>query len=542
VENLRTRSALRLLAGFAAIVPLTACGDEKKGSPGYAARDGSRADVQYEAAGTNAIVVAPPPPVPAGPLAEAENTEAYAHFVENGYVAAAREPRSTFSASVDTAAYSLIRAKINGGELPPKDAVRIADLLNYFEYENHRPKGDAPVWATVELAPCPWNTKHHLLRIGVAATKYDPSQLPARNLVFLVDTSGSMGPANRLPLVKQSLLMLVDTLSPRDRVSLVTYAGESSLRLPPTPGDQKARIRAAIEALSAGGSTNGGGGIETAYAQAAQSFVEHGVNRVVLATDGDFNVGARSQGDLIRLIEEKRRTGVYLTVLGFGMGNLKDANLEKLAHHGDGHYAYVDSMAEAHKLFVEQGGSLVTVARDVKLQVEFNHNRVNAYRLIGYENRLLSNQEFRNDEKDAGDMGSGHTVTALYEIVPAGVTVPLADAGDLKYQAPKDTDAAMTGEWLTFRMRFKDPATDEAKEVSFPVGKDGLRSKGSRDFRFAAAVAAFGLLLRDSPHKGTATWADVRELAAGAGFDPNGHRAEFVELVAKAQQLSGKRD
>jgi Ca-activated chloride channel homolog len=535
VKTLRFRSALRLVAAAALVVPVAAC-DDKKASVGYAPSAGGAYARQADAkmAGES-----PPPP----PAAEkAANTEAYEHFVENTYVAAAREPRSTFSASVDTAAYALIRAKINAGGLPPKDAVRIADMLNYFEYENQRPTGDAPVWATVELASCPWNAKHHLLRIGVAAKKYDPSELPARNLVFLVDTSGSMSPGNRLPLVKQSLLMLVDTLSPRDRVSLVTYAGESSLRLPPTPGDQKARIRAAIEALSAGGSTNGGGGIETAYAQAAQSFIEHGVNRVILATDGDFNVGVRSQGDLIRLIEEKRKTGVYLTVLGFGMGNLKDANLEKIAHHGNGHYAYIDTPAEAHKLFVEQGGSLVTVAKDVKLQVDFNPARVNAYRLVGYENRLLSNQDFRNDEKDAGDMGSGHTVTALYEVVPVGVTVPLADAGESRYQTAVNTPAAKTGEWLTFRMRFKDPATEEAKEVSFPVGKDGLRSTGSRDFRFAAAVAEFGLLLRDSPYKGTATWADVRELATGVGFDPNGHRAEFVELVGQAERLMGKRD
>jgi Ca-activated chloride channel family protein len=368
--------------------------------------------------------------------------------------------------------------------------------------------------------------------------------MPARNLVFLIDTSGSMDAPNRLPLVKRSLGLLIDTLTPQDRVSIVTYAGDASLRLPPTNGDQKGRIRAAVEGLSARGSTNGGGGIEMAYAQAARSFIDGGVNRVILATDGDFNVGVASEGALVRLIEEKRKTGVYLTVLGFGMGNLQDAKLEQLAHHGNGHYAYIDNLDEARKLFADQGGSLVTVAKDVKLQVELNHAKVNAYRLIGYENRLLKNEDFRNDEKDAGDMGSGHTVTALYEVVPAGVEVPAQDAGDLKYQGkPADTAAARTGEWLTFRMRYKDPDSEIPIELAFPLGKDGLRKSGSTDFRFAAAVAGFGLLLRDSEYKGSATWADVREWAADAiGADRKGYRRDFLELLAQAERLTKRAD
>jgi Ca-activated chloride channel family protein len=537
MTSLRSRAALRLLAALALCAPMAACDDKK-----------TVGGARMAPATATGAPFARPEAAPANPNApapeDAPNTENYHHFVENDYIAAAREPRSTFSASVDTAAYSLVRAKIQGGQLPPKDTVRVADLLNYFDYDYANPEGNAPVAATLEMAPCPWNPRHHLLRIALAAKKYAPGEMPARNLVFLIDTSGSMDAPNRLPLVKRSLGLLIDTLAPQDRVSIVTYAGDASLRLPPTNGDQKGRIRAAVEGLSARGSTNGGGGIEMAYAQAARSFIDSGVNRVILATDGDFNVGVASEGALVRLIEEKRKTGVYLTVLGFGMGNLQNAKLEQLAHHGNGHYAYIDNLDEARKLFADQGGSLVTVAKDVKLQVEFNHAKVNAYRLIGYENRLLKNEDFRNDDKDAGDMGSGHTVTALYEVVPAGVEVPAQDAGDLKYQGkPADTAAARTGEWLTFRMRYKDPDSETPTELAFPLGKDGLRKGGSTDFRFAAAVAAFGLLLRDSEYKGSATWADVRDWAADAvGADRKGYRRDFLELLAQAERLTKRAD
>jgi Ca-activated chloride channel homolog len=530
---LRPRSALRLVAAIVCCLPLVAC-DEKKRTAG-----GSPA-----ARGTALAERIHNPNDPRAPAEPEGNTENYQHFFENAYVSAEREPKSTFSASVDTAAYSIVRAKIQSGQLPPKDAIRIADLLNYFDYDYPLPRNGEPVAATLEMAPCPWNSKHHLLRIALAAKKYAPGEMPPRNLVFLIDTSGSMSPSNRLPLVKQSLELLTETLTAQDRVSIVTYAGDASVRLEPISGDQKRRINAAIQGLSAGGSTNGGGGIQMAYTLAARGFVDGGVNRVILATDGDFNVGVSSEGELVHLIEDKRKTGVYLTVLGFGMGNLQDAKLEQLAHHGNGHYAYIDTLDEARKLFHDQGASLATVAKDVKLQVEFNHNRVQAYRLIGYENRLLKNEDFRNDDKDAGDMGSGHTVTALYEIVPPGVSVPLGDAGDLKYQDKRpDTEAATTGEWLTLRMRYKHPDTDAATEIAFPLGKDGLRRNGSPDFRFAASVAAFGLLLRDSEYKGTATWASVEELAKAAlGADRKGYRHDFLDLVGQTQRLSGKRD
>jgi Ca-activated chloride channel homolog len=532
MTTLRPRSALRLVAAVALCAPFTACDDKKTiGGARPAAATGA---AQLAVAETN----------PNAPQGQVPQTENYHHFVENSFVAARTEPRSTFSASVDTAAYSIVRAKINAGQLPPKDAVRVADLLNYFDYDYPKPRGNAPIAATLEMAPCPWNPKHHLLRIALAAKKYAPGEMPPRNLVFLIDTSGSMSGENRLPLVKKSLGLLIDTLTAKDRVSIVTYAGDASLRLGPTPGDQKARIRAAVEGLSAYGSTNGGGGIEMAYAQAAQGFIEGGVNRVILATDGDFNVGISSEGALVRLIEEKRKTGIYLTVLGYGMGNLQDAKLEQLAHHGNGHYAYIDDLDEARKLFADQGGSLAVVAKDVKLQVEFNHTQVNAYRLIGYENRLLKPEDFRDDGKDAGDMGSGHTVTALYEVVPVGVEVPIPDAGNLKYQsASTDTPAAKSGEWLTFRVRYKDPESEAASELAFPLPKEALRKGGSTDFRFAAAVAAFGLLLRDSEYKGTATWAEVQTWAADAlGEDRRGYRRDFVQLVEKAGRLTQHAD
>jgi Ca-activated chloride channel family protein len=535
---LRSRSALRLLTVMALCAPLAACDDKKMAyAPARAAVHGTGA-ARGAAAAAESL-----PGQPVTPNAE-YHTENYHHFVENGYVSAAREPRSTFSASVDTAAYSIIRAKINGGQLPPKDAVRVADLLNYFDYDYPRPKGNAPVAATLEMAPCPWNPEHYLLRIALAAKKYAPGEMPPRNLVFLIDTSGSMADAKRLPLLKKALGLLVDTLTPQDRVSVVTYAGDCHLNLPPTSGDRKQTIKAAIESLSANGCTYGEGGIRLAYEQAATSFIENGVNRVILATDGDFNVGISSEGELVRLIEEKRKTGVYLTVLGFGMDNLQDAKLEMLAHHGNGHYAYIDSLDEARKVFQDQGGSLITVAKDVKLQVEFNHTKVNAYRLIGYENRLLKNEDFRDDGKDAGDMGSGHTVTALYEVVPAGVDISIPDAGDLKYQAkPLDTAAARSGEWLTFRMRYKDPDTDAPSELAFPLGQDALRKSGSTDFRFAAAVAAFGLLLRDSEYKGSATWADVKDWATAAvGEDRRGYRHDFVQLLERSERLTKHTD
>jgi len=472
------------------------------------------------------------------------SAEQYQRFEDNPFkLVRGEDALSTISTAVDTASYSNVRARINEGKMPIKDAVRIADFVNYFPYEYATPKNGEPVAFKLEMAPCPWEAKHHLLRVGLKAKVIDKDQLPARNLVFLIDTSGSMHEPNRLPLVQESLKLLTEQLSGRDRVSIVTYAGTAGLLLPPTPGDQKERIVQEILNLSAGGSTNGEGGIRVAYEQAEKTFLKDGINRVILATDGDFNVGVSNDAELVRLIEDKRKTGVYLTVLGYGMGNLQDSKLEQLAHHGNGHYAYIDSLDEAKKLFVEQGGALVTVAKDVKLQIEFNPAKVAGYRLIGYENRILKNEDFRNDAKDAGDMGSGHTCTALYEIVPVGEKVAVGEVEPLKYQTKTElTEAAKTGEWLTVRMRYKHPETDKASEVSSVLPPDGLAKEPSADLRFAGAVAAFGMVLRDSEYRGEAELAKVIAWAQPAiGADKGGHRAEFVRLVEKAKGIGQKK-
>jgi Ca-activated chloride channel family protein len=473
---------------------------------------------------------------------EAPKTESYDRITDNSFLSAVREPLSTFSIDVDTASYSNVRRfLLTEGRLPPPDAVRIEELINYFPYSYPQPRGGHPVAFTLDIGECPWAPKHYLVRIGLMAERLDPSKMPARNLVFLVDTSGSMNEPNRLPLLQQSLRLLVGQLNERDRVALVAYAGSAGLVLPPTPGDQRQTILNAIDRLKAGGSTNGGQGIELAYRVAQESFIDGGLNRVILGTDGDFNVGVSSPGDLVRLIEEKRKLGVYLTILGFGMGNLKDSTLEKLSHHGNGHYAYIDSEAEARKVFIEQGAALVTVAKDVKLQVEFNPKRVAAYRLIGYENRLLQAQDFNDDRQDAGDMGAGHTVTALYEIIPPGQPVPGRKVDPLKYQQPAAPAKAAEGpEWLTVKLRYKDPSAETSRLLSQPLtGAPSPVARLPEDFRFASSVAAFGMLLRNSEYRGDATYEQVRQLASTAlGDDVNGYRAEFLRLVQAAARLT----
>ena len=473
------------------------------------------------------------------------SAEQYQRFEDNPFkLVRGEDALSTISTAVDTASYSNVRARINEGQLPAKDAVRIADFVNYFPYDYATTQNADPVAFKLELAPCPWQPTHHLLRVGLKAKVIDKNQMPARNLVFLIDTSGSMSEANRLPLVQESLRLLVEQLTGRDRVSIVTYAGEVSKLLAPTQGDQKRTIIESVNSLVAQGCTYGEGGIKAAYDQAEKSFLKDGINRVILATDGDFNVGVSNDAELVRLIEEKRKTGVYLTVLGYGMGNLQDSKLEQLAHHGNGHYAYIDSLDEAKKVFVEQGGALVIVAKDVKLQVEFNPAKVAGYRLIGYENRILRNEDFRNDAKDAGDMGSGHTCTALYEVVPVGEKVTAGEVEPLKYQTKTElTDAAKTGEWLTVRMRYKHPETEKASEVSSVLPANGLAKEASADLKFAGAAAAFGMVLRDSEYRGDAEYSKVIEWARPAiGADKGGHRAEFVRLVEKVQGIGQKKN
>jgi Ca-activated chloride channel family protein len=464
------------------------------------------------------------------------NAEAYGTIVENPFQSPAVAPLSTFSADVNTASYSNVRRFLTQGTLPPRDAVFLADLVNYFPYRYPEPVGDDPVSLTLDVAPCPWKPTHKLARIGVKARSLAARELPPRNLVFLIDTSGSMDGETRLPLVKRSIELLVERLTANDRVSIVTYAGDAGLKLPPTPGNLHSRILGAVRSLQAGGGTNGSGGIQLAYETARRAFIEGGANRIILCTDGDFNLGQTSESELVQLVEKERASRVFLTVLGYGMGNLKNSNLEKLANHGNGQYAYIDGIDEARKVFVEEGGALVCVAKDVKFQVEFNPAKVGAYRLLGYENRILKAEDFKNDAKDAGDIGSGHTVTALYEIVPVGVKLDLPGVDPLKYQTPAQPATAST-EWLTVKVRYKEPDGDASKELAKVLAADAEKPMGE-DFAFAAAVAEFGLVLRDSPYKGRAGLADVLDRAsAGFQHDPNGHRTEFLDLVRVANGL-----
>ena len=471
--------------------------------------------------------------------------EQYSRIAENGFRSALGAPLSTFSVDVDTASYSNLRRFLNQERMPPKDAVRIEELINYFDYGYAEPKGEHPLRIVSELAPCPWNGAHRLLHIGLQARRIPVDKLPASNLVFLLDVSGSMMSANKLPLVKSSMRLLVQKLRAQDRVAIVVYAGNAGLVLPSTPGSDKERILQAIDRLSAGGSTAGGAGIRLAYKVALAHFKKDGNNRLILATDGDFNVGVSSTSELLRLVEKKRTSGIYLTVLGFGMGNLKDNNLETLADKGNGNYAYIDTLAEARKVLVKEfGGTMHTIANDVKIQVEFNPTRVRAYRLIGYENRMLKKEDFNNDKKDAGEMGSGHTVTALYEIVPVGAKTPLPNVDKLKYQRTRVTISATTStELATVKLRYKHPRENKSLLLSHPVRDGKLQlPKTSIAFRFSAAVAQFGMLLRDSKHKGQSSYAAVMRLAKGAlGEDPNGYRAGFIKLVEQAARLNDRK-
>jgi Ca-activated chloride channel homolog len=474
------------------------------------------------------------------------DVEAYSRIDENPFLEVARAPLSTFSIDVDTASYSNTRRFIfDEQRLPPKDAVRIEELVNYFPYEYPQPTGGAPFSVHAEVAGCPWNAQHRLVRIGLQGRRVTAENLPPANLVFLVDVSGSMNDPRKLPLVKSSLRTLAEQLTARDRVAIVVYAGTSGLALPSTPGDRKPEILGAIDNLEAGGSTNGGEGIQLAYRVARENFVEGGTNRVLLATDGDFNVGVTGEEELVRLVEEKRRGGVFLSVLGFGTGNLKDSRMEKLADKGNGNYAYIDTLEEARKVLGEQvGGTLVAIAKDVKIQVEFNPQLVAGYRLIGYENRLLRDEDFKDDAKDAGEIGAGHNVTALYEVVPAGQRVENPGVDDLKYrqQPERSAGGAGGGEMLTVKLRYKEPDGDESKPLNVGVvDSKGAHENASDDFKFASAVAQFGMLLRDSRYKGQASYDGVLRLArASAGADLRGYRTEFVRLVETAQALSAR--
>ena len=469
------------------------------------------------------------------------NTEEYGRIQENGFKSVADAPLSTFSIDVDPASYSNMRRFINRGELPPADAIRTEELVNYFSYDYPKPTGNDPVKITVEAGTCTWNTAHRLVRIGLKAKEIPTEQLPASNLVFLIDISGSMWGANRLDLVKSSLKLLVNNLRNKDKVAIVTYAGSAGVKLEATSGGDKQKIREAIDELTAGGSTAGGAGIHLAYQIAKKNFISDGNNRIILCSDGDFNVGVSSAEGLEQLIEKERKSGVHLTVLGYGMGNYKDKKIQVLAEKGNGNHAYIDNLQEANRVLVgEFGATLHTVAKDVKLQVEFNPSQVQAYRLIGYESRLLKDEDFNNDAKDAGDMGAGHTVTAFYEVIPAGVKNEyVGKVDDLKYQKKEKMTLKPTGsdELLTVKLRYKAPDKDVSRKMELPF-VDNKGDSVSSDFRFASAVAMFGQLLRDSDFKGTADYDKVIKLAKqGVNNDERGYRREFIRLVEAAKGL-----
>jgi len=472
-----------------------------------------------------------------------ESSESYASINENRFRDAIKNPLSTFSIDVDAASYTNIRRFINNGALPPADAVRIEEMVNYFDYDYPQPKGKDPINIVTEIADAPWNTMHKLVKIGLQGRKISTEKLPASNLVFLIDVSGSMAQANKLPLLVSSFKLLAEQLRSSDKVAIVVYAGNAGLVLPSTPGDQKIKIKDALDKLSAGGSTAGGQGIELAYKVASENFIKGGNNRVILATDGDFNVGASSDDDMEKLIEKKRKSGIFLTTLGYGMGNYKDSKMEVLANKGNGNYAYIDNITEARKVLVNEfGGTLFTIAKDVKLQIEFNPSKVQSYRLIGYENRMLKAKDFNDDQKDAGELGSGHTVTALYEVIPVGVkSIFSGSIDDLKYQ--KNDKPVISGnnkELLTVKLRYKQPDGNVSKLIEQPVIDNRIPfDKTTNNFRFSAAVAEFGMLLRQSDFRQNSNFDQViRNAQKAMGNDNEGYRSEFVKLAKSAKLLA----
>jgi len=486
-----------------------------------------------KASGNSAYYTPPPSP----------GDESYKGITENTFNDAKSNPLSTFSVDVDAASYSNIRRFINNGEMPPANAVRIEEMINYFKYDLKGPTNGWPVAIHTELSSAPWNPKHRLLRIGLKAKTLDAAKLPPSNLVFLIDVSGSMGQPNKLPLVKASMKLVAEQLRAEDKVAIVTYAGQAGVALQSTPGNQKEKIMNVIDGLEASGSTNGGEGIKMAYRIARENFINKGNNRIILATDGDFNVGPNSDEDMEQLIVRERDSKVAISIMGFGMGNLKDSKMETMADKGNGNYAYIDNLTEATRAFVSEfAGTLYTVAKDVKIQIEFNPEKVQAYRLLGYEDRLLNKEDFNNDRKDAGDMGSGHSVTALYEIIPAGMKDDFAGSIDpLKYQKPAPIPAGnASDEMMTIKFRYK-PTDSSPSKMEQVIVKDTPITFGSSsaDFRFAAAVAEFGMLLRDSQFKEQSSFDQAISIAKSTkGEDADGYRSEFIRLAGSAKLLA----
>jgi len=471
------------------------------------------------------------------------NTEGYAGREENGFKSVKNNPLSTFSIDVDNASYSNIRRFINTGTLPPPEAVRIEEMINYFKYDYPEPGGVHPFSVYSELSACPWNSRHQLFMVGLKGKSIDKSSLPASNLVFLIDVSGSMDAPNKLPLLKSAFGLLVNELRPEDHIAIVVYAGAAGVVLPSTPGNKKDLMMNAINNLEAGGSTAGGAGLRLAYSIASEHFIKGGNNRIILATDGDFNVGESSNGGMERLVEEHRDKGVFITVLGFGMGNYKDDKMEIIADKGNGNYSYIDNLQEAERVLVKEfGGTLFTIAKDVKFQIEFNPLKVQSYRLIGYENRLLNDEDFNDDRKDAGEMGSGHHVTALYELIPAGSDELIPSVDPLKYQKKEKsatTDKSYSNEYMNIKLRYKKP--DGVTSMLFEKAvRDYVNDleDASENLRFAAAVSEFGMILVNSEFKGNSTLESAIGLAKSArGSDEEGYRAEFIRLMGTAKGL-----
>lgn len=472
------------------------------------------------------------------------NTEDYDNITENRFRETSENPLSTFSIDVDGASYSNVRRFLQSGQLPPAGAVRVEELINYFHYNYPQPKPDAPFSINTEIGDCPWNKENKLAMIGLQGKKIPVENLPPSNIVFLIDVSGSMQDENKLPLVKSSIKLLIEQLREEDRISMVVYAGQAGLVLPSTSGAQKQTIRDAVERLEAGGSTAGGAGIQLAYKVASENFIKKGNNRVILCTDGDFNVGLSSDASLVQLIEKERESGVFLTVLGYGIGNYKDNKMQQLADKGNGNHAYIDNINEAKKVLVNEfGGTLFTIAKDVKLQIEFNPAKVRAYRLVGYENRLLNKEDFNNDRKDAGDIGSGHTVTALYELIPVGVESDfIEDVDPMRYSKGNNSSLGKNDEIMNIKFRYKKPDGKKSMLIEHPVDDESM-AKTSENFRFVTAVAEFGMLLNNSEFKQASSFVQARKLANGAiGRDEEGYRKEFIELIGKAEKLVREED
>lgn len=543
--------AIAFLATATVLAQLTvACNSSQSGYAPPQQKQASRQAALSPAQPLSEVAQAPPAPgvgksedIQKNEVPKPSNRETYDLIEENPFLRVGNNPLSTFSIDVDAASYSNVRRFINEGKLPPKDAVRIEELINYFPYQYPQPEGDSPFSVSTEISQSPWNLNHRLVQIGLQGKKISTQNLPASNLVFLLDVSGSMEDPNKLPLLKSAFRLLVNELRANDQVSIVVYAGAAGVVLPPTPGNQKDKIFDALENLQAGGSTAGGEGIQLAYKLAKENFIQSGNNRIILASDGDFNVGVSSDSELVRLIEQKREEGVFLTVLGVGMGNLQDSKMEKLANKGNGNYAYLDNLLEAKKVLVKEiGGTLVTIAKDVKIQVEFNPAKVQAYRLIGYENRMLRSEDFKDDQKDAGELGAGHSVTALYEIIPVGVKsdVKLSEIDSLKYQKNIQQSAAVSDELMQVKLRYKAPNQNTSQLLTSSVVDRSLKLEdASTNFKFSAAVAEFGMMLRGSQYKGKANFEDILKLAnQSQGDDVEGYRAEFIRLVTRSKSIA----